>query len=140
MIAAAGMSLLAVATPRSGQPEFDLSWHTIDGGGGASAGGAFELVGTIGQHDPGAPLAGGPFMLTGGFWAEASPAVSCHGDVNNSGAVDVDDLIAVVLGWGGCAGCPPAHCPTDIAPIPDGNCATDVDDLIAIILAWGDCP
>ena len=29
--------------------DFDLSWHTIDGGGGMSSGGDFVLRGTIGQ-------------------------------------------------------------------------------------------
>ena len=33
--------------------QFDLSWHTIDGGGGYSVGGTFELNGTIGQPDAG---------------------------------------------------------------------------------------
>ena len=32
---------------------FDLSWFTIDGGGGISTGGDFSLSGTIGQPDAG---------------------------------------------------------------------------------------
>jgi hypothetical protein len=61
---------------------------------------------------------------------------TCLGDTNNSGAVDVDDLVAVILGWGACANCPPAVCSSDI----DGDCDTDVDDLVAVILNWGACP
>jgi hypothetical protein len=63
-------------------------------------------------------------------------AAPCPADTNNSGAVDVDDLVAVILGWGPCATCPAAGCASDI----DNDCDTDVDDLVAVILAWGDCP
>jgi hypothetical protein len=60
----------------------------------------------------------------------------CYADVNGSGVVDVDDLVAVILGWGACAS-PPAACPTDVVPLPCGNGIADVDDLIAVILSWG---
>jgi hypothetical protein len=48
--------------------QFDLTWSTIDGGGGSSGGGQFALSGTIGQPDAGA-LTGGNFKLEGGFWS-----------------------------------------------------------------------
>jgi hypothetical protein len=47
--------------------QFDLSWSTIDGGGGSSSGGQFTVCGTIGQPDAG-KLTGGGFELEGGFW------------------------------------------------------------------------
>ncbi len=59
---------------------------------------------------------------------------TCTGDVNVSGAVDVDDLIAVILGWGPCPA-PPALC-ADV----NASGAVDVDDLIVVILNWGTCP
>jgi hypothetical protein len=46
---------------------FDLTWSTIDGGGGSSSGGGYALNGTIGQADAGS-LSGGNFTLNGGFW------------------------------------------------------------------------
>ena len=52
---------------QSGGP-FDLTWSTIDGGGGFSSGAQFQLSGTIGQADAGA-LTGGNFKLEGGFWS-----------------------------------------------------------------------
>jgi hypothetical protein len=66
----------------------------------------------------------------------------CAGDVQGSGAVDVDDLVAVILGWGSCPGCPPAACPADVAPPGPGggDCVVNVDDLVVVILNWGDCP
>ena len=61
----AAIALLAAAAPAQ---DFDLSWHTIDGGGVMfSTGGAFELSGTIAQPDAGT-VSGGAFELAGGFW------------------------------------------------------------------------
>lgn len=48
---------------------YDLSWNTIDGGGGTSTGGAYTLSGTIGQPDAGTLSSpGGTYTLNGGFW------------------------------------------------------------------------
>ncbi|HET9496461.1 MAG TPA: S-layer homology domain-containing protein, partial [Chloroflexia bacterium] len=50
---------------------FDLSWATVDGGGGTfSTGGPYSLGGTIGQPDAGT-MSGGNFSLDGGFWGAA---------------------------------------------------------------------
>jgi hypothetical protein len=47
--------------------QYEISWYTIDGGGGASSGGDFSLTGTIGQPDA-AYSRGGNYELLGGFW------------------------------------------------------------------------
>ena len=54
--------------------ELDLSWNTIDSGGGTfSSGGSYTLGGTIGQPDAGG-MTGGAYTLSGGFWAgQAAP-------------------------------------------------------------------
>lgn len=46
---------------------YDLSWWTVDAGGGNISGGRYTLGGTIGQPDPGL-LVGGDYTLGGGFW------------------------------------------------------------------------
>ena len=46
---------------------YDLTWSTIDGGGGTSSGGTYLLDGTIGQFDAGV-MSGGAYTLSGGFW------------------------------------------------------------------------
>jgi len=46
---------------------YDLTWNTVDGGGGSSAGSGYTLNGTVGQPDAGM-LAGGGYTLGGGFW------------------------------------------------------------------------
>jgi hypothetical protein len=65
---AVGALLTATARAQSGG-QFDLSWSTIDNGGGASSGGQFTITGTAGQPDASTPLTGGQFSLTGGFWS-----------------------------------------------------------------------
>lgn len=46
---------------------YDISWHTIAGGGGSSTGGVYSVTGTIGQSDAG-HMSGGNYTLDGGFW------------------------------------------------------------------------
>lgn len=47
---------------------YSIDGFTIDGGGGTSTGGVYSVSGTIGQPDAGAPMTGGQYSLTGGFW------------------------------------------------------------------------
>jgi hypothetical protein len=54
----------------------------------------------------------------------------CPADVDDNGSVDVDDLVAVILGWGACN-----TCAADI----NGDLQVNVDDLVAVILGWGTC-
>ena len=58
-----------VASAQSGGG-YDLTWNTIDGGGGTSTGGSYTLSGTIGQPDAGTS-SGGTYTLNGGFWNDA---------------------------------------------------------------------
>lgn len=47
---------------------FDLTWSTVDGGGGTfSTGDSYSLGGSIGQPDAGY-MSGGVYTLSGGFW------------------------------------------------------------------------
>jgi hypothetical protein len=46
--------------------QYELDWYTIDGGGGRSSGGSYELLGSIGQPDA-AWSRGGDYELLGGF-------------------------------------------------------------------------
>src|SRR5512136_1869901 len=56
---------------------YDLTWYTIDNGGGTAAGvgppGPYSLNGTVGQPDASA-WSGGGYTLVGGFWGGAGPA------------------------------------------------------------------
>jgi hypothetical protein len=60
--------LFVVLAASTATAQYEISWYTIDGGGGRSSGGPYTLTGTIGQPDA-AYSAGGNFELLGGFWA-----------------------------------------------------------------------
>jgi len=47
--------------------QYEISWYTIDGGGGRSTGGQYTITGTIGQPDA-AYSSGGNYEILGGFW------------------------------------------------------------------------
>ncbi len=83
--------------------DFNLSWHSVDGGGGSSAGGTYQLTGVIGQHDVGQVAAGGSYQLTGGFLSGAiiGPACACPADVSADGLLngrDVKSFVNCMLG------------------------------------------
>lgn len=73
--------------------------------------------------------------LTGQTWEAAYP--SCSGDITGNGDVNVDDLFAVINGWGICPS-QPSLCPADIVPA-GGDGVVNIDDLFAVINAWGEC-
>jgi hypothetical protein len=56
-------------------PTYDLSWWTVDGGGGragvGSEGHPYTLSGTIGQADAAEWTGSGGYALVGGFWSGA---------------------------------------------------------------------
>lgn len=70
--------------------------------------------------------------ITGGI----NVPLPCPADINSSGGVNTDDLIALITTWGSCGDCD--LCPADVAS--PANCAVDTDDLIVLITSWGDCP
>jgi hypothetical protein len=59
------LSLVSHTLAQSGG-DYELTWSTIDGGGGRSSGGPYELLVTIGQPDA-AAISGGQYELLGGF-------------------------------------------------------------------------
>jgi hypothetical protein len=122
--------------------DFDLSWHTIDGGGGTSTGGGYELSGTVGQPDVG-EMAGGTYSLTGGFWAGSSGSVTGEcanacGDLNGSGGdVDLVDFsgFSVCFGLSG----PSAACPQEDFDCSDlnGDGVIDLVDFSTFSVLFG---
>lgn len=101
--------------------DYEITWHTIDGGGGTSTGGPYELVGTIGQHDAGV-VSGGDYVVSGGFWAGSFGCV-----------VNITDL-RILAEWWLESG---AGLPADI----DGNNTVDIADFAELAYWWHDmCP
>ncbi len=110
---------------------FDLSWHTVDGGGGTSSGGGFVVRGTIGQPDAG-DLTGGEFTLRGGFW-QAAGCGTCPTDLNGDTQTDPIDLSILLVAWGPVT-------PASVCIDFDGNGDIDPVDLSTLLVAWGPCP
>jgi hypothetical protein len=117
------------------QPEaaigFDLSWHTIDSGGGTSSGpGGISLSGTVGQPDAGS-MSNAQFELAGGFWAGGAagdPSCPNPADINCDGVVDGADLLILLSSWGKCN-----ECPADL----NNDGVVDGADLLIILSNWG---
>jgi len=71
-IGLAACLVLLLAGAVTAQGGYDLSWWTVDGGGGAfSSGPGYSLDGTLGQPDAGL-LSGPGYALAGGFWQGAA--------------------------------------------------------------------
>ena len=58
----------------------------------------------------------------------------CDEDVNGSGGVDFDDVLAILAAWGPCPD-PPDPCPADV----DGDGVVAFGDLLAVLGGWGPC-
>jgi hypothetical protein len=72
LLACALAALLAAPGARSQTGgTYDLTWNTVDGGGITfTAGGNYQLGGTIGAADAGTS-GNGAYILAGGFWSGA---------------------------------------------------------------------
>jgi hypothetical protein len=57
-------------------------------------------------------------------------APACPADINDSGSVGIEDLLAVIAAWGSGPG------PADV----NGDGTVNIADLLAVIAAWGVCP
>ena len=129
-------AIAIIALTTVARADFDLGWHTFDGGGYTfSSGGAFELGGTIGQPDAGpVAMTGGEFELAGGFWT--APPCWCLSDVNHDGVRDgrdVQGLVDCLFASSGDCACADLH--------SDGR--LDLQDIALFVndlLAGGDCP
>jgi hypothetical protein len=63
----------------------------------------------------------------------------CFADVVPDAIVNIDDLVAVITGWGLCPG-GQAGCTGDVSPLGIGDGIVNIDDLVAVITTWGQCP
>lgn len=114
--------------------EFAVDWRTVDGGGGMwSAGGDYQLGGSVAQPDAGL-LTSGDFALLGGFWpvAECTCWTDMNGDHLRNGE-DVQAFIGCMLAGIGISDCADA----------DHSGALDAADaalFVDALLAADGCP
>ncbi len=132
-----GLLAAFLLVPSIAVGDFEIDWHTIDGGGAMRAtGGIYELSGTIGQHDAGTTvMTGGVYELNGGFWAGV-PVCTCLSDINHDGerdGRDVEYFLDCILTTGTNCAC------ADVDP----NSVVDMNDLeifISDLLEGETCP
>ncbi len=127
------VGLISNASGQVGGP-FDLSWHSLDGGGITFAtGGSFELGGTLGQYDAHEPMVGGAFEVTGGFWAGNTAGPCSIADfAPEFGVLDFDDVLAFLVAFGAM---------DPVADLAPGFGVFDFDDVLAFLTAFGaGCP
>lgn len=90
-------------------------------------------VSYTGDADNNSTSGGNDVVLYDALDVASSPA-----DVNNDGQVNIDDLVAVIRGWGECPQpLPPPACPLRCPGDVNHNAQVDIDDLTAVITAWG---
>ena len=114
--------IVILCTCLNSYADYSIEWYTIDGGGGTSSGGPYQLTGTIGQPDADY-LAGNQYELLGGFWVggplcivnlEHFSAFAAHwldgpcnagnnwcggADLNQSDTVNINDLTTLANEW-----------------------------------------
>jgi sugar lactone lactonase YvrE len=83
--------------------------------------------------------AASPNDANGNNILDSCEAPPCLGDIapalTGDGFVNVQDLLAVISGWGACASPCPPNCAADV----NHDCAVNVQDLLAVINNWGPC-
>jgi hypothetical protein len=134
--------LLPCSAPAQTGGPYELSWSTIDGGGGQASGGPYVLTGTIGQPDA-AYSSGGDYELLGGFWPGGPVAIGCAtclGDLDGNNFVMMSDLFGMIAALGS-KGTPYIIAPgdplwNDCADM-DGNGFMMMSDLFTLIAMLG---
>ncbi len=135
-----GVFKFADGQPATGIARWDgAAWHSV--GELADKDGTVQVSGLKVFNDE--LIASGGFDTAGGEpasniarWTDCN---LCEPDITNDSVVDVDDLLAVINGWGECPFVL-TWCVADIAPNePDGE--VNVDDLLKMIngQSWGVC-
>ena len=66
-----------------------------------------------------------------GVVARSEVSSACAGDLDQSGAIDISDLLSLISQWGACSDA----CAGDL----DQNGVVDLDDLLACLSAFGPC-
>jgi len=108
--------MFVMPVPAKGAGPYEISWYTIDSGGGTSTGGQYTLTGTIGQPDAGWSI-GGIYELLGGFRPGGPLCV-----------VGFDDFARFADGW--------LETGSDLAGDLDADNDVDLDDLSRFVDEW----
>ena len=83
--------LILPQRPRDASDRLPVHAHdrpddVVAGGGGTEAGGGYALTGTIGQGAVGGGLAGGNFLIAGGFYLDSAEVYNRNRNVQGDGS------------------------------------------------------
>jgi len=95
LVLAACCWALLLATSAHAQ-RYSIDWFTVDGGGGTSTGGVYQVSGTVGQPDAWPTMSGGNYSVDGGFWSIIA-AVQTPGAPSLS--ITLTSTNTVLLSW-----------------------------------------
>jgi hypothetical protein len=97
---AVGLVLAGVSSAARAQSGgvYDLSWSSLQGGGGESSGGVYVVSGEVGPGAAGTVMAG-PYALSSGFWS-VPPGQTCAADLNSDGALTINDFLLYLQFFG----------------------------------------
>jgi hypothetical protein len=118
------LSFLVAASVVNAQP-YSVDWSKISGGGGTSAGGTYQVSGTIGQPDASGAMSGGNYSVTGGFWSlfqvvqtpgaptlyisHSGNTVTVYWQDVSGWSLQTNSNLSVTNGWIGAASPPPTN-------------------------------
>jgi hypothetical protein len=136
VLARAGETVVLAATLFEDPPTEPVTYQwrrdgapLVDDAHVSGAASAVLVLAAVGARDVGAY----DVLVGNDCGASASPAatlkLTCAGDVNRDGAVDGDDLGALLASWG----------TADAAMDLTGDGIVDAADLAVLIAAWGGC-
>ncbi len=134
--ALAACSTTVLAQPRGGPVggDYAIAWSTLDAGGGASAGGAYTLRGTIAQPDAATPAVADTLAIAPGFWPGVPFLFGCNpaDTAPPFGELDFSDVFDFLVAFG-------AMDPAADLALPTG--VFDFSDVFAFLVAFGEgCP
>ncbi|MEE9129022.1 MAG: right-handed parallel beta-helix repeat-containing protein [Phycisphaerales bacterium] len=72
-----------------------------------------------------------PIVDMGSYEFQEGTTDCCLWDLDDSGSVGASDLLALLVSWGPCKGCPADF---------DGDGTVGASDLLALLVNWGPCP
>ena len=122
---------LGAVETSSGEELFSIPFDTVGGHNEISWSNeaAFSPDGTVAYFTTRFTSNGAPGRLYAVRIADG--LVECPGDLDESGAVGIEDFLAMLAQWGPCNGCT-----ADI----DGDGTVGINDFLTLLAAWGPCP
>lgn len=122
-----GKETESLQTSKAGET---IDWQVISSGGSKGTSAGYSLTGTAGQTATGTGSSAS-YGMSHGFWQATTEGSYCvPGDANESGGVDIDDVV-YLISYIFSGGPPPV--PEICCGDANGSYAVDIDDVVYLI-------